>query len=376
MMWAFTIFYGLTFVISDEGMDSSRYKYKFIELSRETISFTEYASTFYDEEGQTADVVDPTIQYVLSRFTDNPRILFGTYGLIFGFFYSRNLFYILNRLQSKLKPGVVLLIVSFALLAPIWDLNGFRFNTAIHIYLFGLLPFLFEQKKKWIWVSAATVFMHFSWVFPVLILLVYLIMGNRLYIFFFFFIISMFVSEVNVGIIGNTIEESLPKVFHQRSTGYIGEEKVEAFKESTEDNRNWYVTAHRNALKWVIIIFMSVIFFQSKDYLKKHKGMLRLLCFTLLFYGCANVSSLVPSGARFIVEANLLALAFIILYVQNGPKETLIDKLIPFTIPVLLLFIIVKIRMGFDSIGVISIFGNPLFLFFFDTDVALITLFK
>jgi len=186
----------------------------------------------------------------------------------------------------------------------------------------------------------------------------------------------MFVSEVNVGIIGNTIEESLPKVFHQRSTGYIGEEKVEAFKEFTEDNRNWYVTAHRNALKWVIIIFMSVIFFQSKVYLKEHKGMLRLLCFTLLFYGCVNVSSLVPSGARFIVEANLLALAFIILYVQNGPKETLIDKLIPFTIPVLLLFIVVKIRMGFDSIGVISIFGNPLFLFFFDTDVALITLFK
>ncbi|MBP9096624.1 MAG: hypothetical protein KBG21_08435, partial [Ignavibacteria bacterium] len=62
MIWAFTIFYGLTFVISDEGMDSSRYKYKFIDLSRETISFTEYASTFYDEEGQTADVVDPTIQ--------------------------------------------------------------------------------------------------------------------------------------------------------------------------------------------------------------------------------------------------------------------------------------------------------------------------
>ena len=50
------------------------------------------------EEGErdSIDFVEPLISTIVSSFTSNYKILFAIYGLIFGFFYSRNIWILLK----------------------------------------------------------------------------------------------------------------------------------------------------------------------------------------------------------------------------------------------------------------------------------------
>ncbi len=225
--------------------------------------------------------------------------------------------------------------------------------------------------------SCCTPFHFCAFLFPVIIFCSYILIGNRLNIFFFFFITSLFISEINVDVIKDGITANLPEVFQLRTSGYTSDERVEELKSGTANfDSNWYVKVYGTGLKWAIIAFICAIFLRGKVFIKENKGMLRLMCFSLYIYGWANISSLVPSGGRFVTVANLFSMAFIILYIQNGPEETFLKKLIPLSIPILLLFIIVQLRIGFDTIGVFTIFGNPFTLMFVGSDVALINLIK
>ena len=64
-------------------------------------------------------------------------------------------------------------------------------------------------------------------------------------------------------------------------------------------NLNWYVKGHENVLKWLIIVFISVIFFRGKDFVQ-NQNLLRLICFNFVALYVSNVASLVPSGGQFI----------------------------------------------------------------------------
>jgi len=381
ILWAFTIFYGYTFIIFNEEMDSHRYKEWFLRNAASGLSFSQFLGTLYSVDnfssGINIDIVEPLLSYIVSLFTSDYRFLFAAYGLVVGFFYSRNLWYVLERVDFKSKPLLLPLVVAFALIAPIWDLNGFRFCAATHIFLFGALPFLFEGKKRGLIFAVLSITVHFSFVFPVAILFSYMLVGNRFFIFYLLFVSSMFVREVNIDKINDVISSNFPEVFQVRTSGYTSIDRAQELKEdSVNSNLNWYVKGHENVLKWLIIVFISVIFFRGKDFVQSHKNLLRLICFTLLLYSVSNVASLVPSGGRFIALSNLFALAFIIFYVQNGPKETVLVKLIPLAIPLLWLFIIVRFRMSLDTFGVSTIMGNPIVIMFFQGDTALINLIK
>jgi hypothetical protein len=381
IIWAFSVFYGFTFIIFNEEMDSYRYKEWFINNALNNLTFTQFLSTLYSVDtftsGINIDVVEPLLSYLISMFTSDYRFLFAAYGLIVGYFYSRNLWYVLDKVDFKSKPLLVPLVFAFALIAPIWDLNGFRFCAATHVFLFGTLPFLFDGNKKRLIFSLLSVTVHFSFIFPTVLLIAYMLAGNRFFIFYIFFVGSMFVKEINIDRINELVASNFPEVFQTRTAGYTSIDKAQELREdAATSNLNWYVKGHENVLKWLIIIFLSVIFFRGKDFVQRNPKLLRLICFTLLLYGCANLASLVPSGGRFIALSNLFALAFIILYIQNGPRETVLIKLIPLAIPLLWLFIIVRLRMSLDTFGVSTVLGNPIVIMFFKGDTALINLIK
>ncbi len=381
IIWAFTIFYGFTFVIFNDEMDSERYKQWFINNVTNNLTFSQFLGTLYSVDnfstGINVDIVEPILSYTVSTFTSDFRFLFAAYGLIIGFFYSRNLWYILDRVDFKARPLLLPLVMAFALIAPIWDLNGFRFCAATHIFLCGALPFLFEGKKKGLIICLLSILVHFSFVFPLTILGVYMLARNRFFIYYVFFISTMFITEINIDNINDFVSSNFPEVFQVRTAGYTSADRAQELRDdSASSTLNWYVKGHENVLKWLIIIFISVIFFRGKDYVQNHKNLLRLICFTLLLYGMSNLTSLVPSGGRFIALSNLFALAFIILYIQNGPKETVLTKLIPLAIPLLWLFIIVRFRMSLDTFGVSTLLGNPIIIMFFKGDYAIIQLIK
>jgi hypothetical protein len=366
ILWAFIAFYGFSFAIGAESQESDivRYVAEVEYLHGIDMTVTD-ALRYYMQSGE-VDILRTFIAVLLSRITDSQAVLTLVYGIIFGFFFSRNIWYVLDRLEDRIKPITMLLLVCFFLVIPIWNITTFRMWTAAHIFIYGLLPFLFEGKKQGIIIASSAIFVHFALLVPIAIMFSYLLFGNRLGLYFAFFLATFFISEINLSAFNNIIESYAPEIIQDRTSSYRSETKVEEFREGeTQESRVWYAIWYGRALKWSIMGFLVVLFLKGRSFFKKNNEWLNLFSFTLLFYGVANLFSSLPSGARFIAIANLLALALIILYIQNRKQEVVMERFVWGATPALLLFIIVAFRIGLYSMSATAIFGNPVIAMFF-----------
>ncbi len=362
IFWIFCIFFGFTFIIAQEGFstaDSMRHAELLTEYANAGMSFRQLFNSIYSESSGYVDIVQPLLTYLVSRVTKNPTILFTVFGFIFGYFYSRNIWYILSQIKGKITGIVLLYLLTFALLNPIWNINGFRMWTAAQIFLFGALPYLIEGNfKRLIW-SAISVFFHFSLLYPVLILFVFVFLKNRLNIYMFFFIFTSFIKEIDLQAVGSALS-FLPGFLQPRITAYTNIDYAETVRSSAQA-LNWYLPFASNSIKWVIYVLTLFTYFFCRRYLKERRELLSMFCFSLLFYGFTNIISLVPSGGRFLTVSSTFMFAFFVLFISDSPKIKGLDFVKALSVPLLLFWAIVAFRIGMDYFGLMTLFGNPLF---------------
>lgn len=385
IIWAFFVFYGFTFGMSQESTsgkqaaDITRYTREVKDLYKKDLSFSEIVQLFKNNED--IDILRLTLAIGISRFTENAQVLTAIYGLIFGFFYSRNIWFVLDRIKGKIKPVALLLLVAYVLVNPIWNINGFRFNTAVQIFVYGLLPFLFEGKKKGIIKSSLSLFVHFSFLIPIGVLLAYSLLGNRTIIYFAFFIASIFSTAINITTVNEVIDENAPEVLAERTSSYRNEDRVENYREGTGfadiSAGSWHFLYYLKALNWTLMALLIFIFFKRKLIEQnKNNSLLNSLSFALLFWGVANIMNSLPSGSRFFAVAALSTLPMLILYIQNLPREKYLSSKVAFASPALLLFIIVSIRVGFYTLSVNTFLANPIIVLVTDYNFSLNDLIK
>jgi hypothetical protein len=111
IIWFFCCFFGYTFVISNEGMDANRYRDFLVELHTSEISFGDYFHGVYNGDIGRGDYLEPTIRYIVSRFSDDYRILYAIFGFIMGYFYSRNIWFLLDEVSDRIKPYAIPFLV-------------------------------------------------------------------------------------------------------------------------------------------------------------------------------------------------------------------------------------------------------------------------
>jgi len=364
MFWAFCVFYGFTFAIGAEssGSDIVRYAAQLEDLYEVNMTFTK-AIDYFAYSGE-IDILKTIIILSLSRITDSQAILTLVFAFIFGFFLSRNLWYIMERLEGKILPVTILLLASFFLVNPIWHINGFRMWTAAHIFIYGLLPYLCEGKKKGVWIACSSILVHFAFIVPVLLLLGYIFLGNRLTLYFFFFVSTFFISGINMTLFNTVTESYAPEIVQERTSSYRSESAVAKRSSPGGPTRVWYARWYKKALNWSLSGFMIVFFLKKRKFIQSHQSWLSLVSFTLLLYGTANILMFIPSGGRYLNLAFLCALPLCIFYVQNIARERLLKRYIYVAAPALFLFVVVSTRIGLYSLSASSILGNPLIAFF------------
>ena len=364
ILWAFIAFYGFTFAIGAENQGSDIVRYVAEVESLHNIGMTISDMVAYYLQSGEIDILRTFIAVIVSRFTDSQAVVTLIYGIIFGFFFSRNVWYVLNNLKGKLQPITLLLLVCLTLVIPIWNITTFRMWTAAHIFIYGLLPFLIENDRKGIIISTLAVLVHYAFLVPVAVLYAYLLFGNRMMVYFVFFLTTFFISEIDLTVFNNAVENYAPEVLQERTSSYRGEQKVESHREGAVQGRVWYAVWYERALKWSVMGFLVVLFLKGRDFFNKNLAWANLLSFTLFFYGIANLFSSLPSGGRFIAVANLCAVALIVLYVQNRQHEVVMKRFIMAATPALLLFVVVSIREGLYSTSATTILGNPFIALF------------
>ena len=381
IIWAFTAFYGFTFSITsgNANSDINRYISWFYDMRNSGMDFDDFRELLYVDENY-ADLLQPSLTFLFSRFTDNHVWLIMSFGIIFGYFYSRNLWYIAERLNGKANRRIMFLLFVFALAVPIWYINGFRFWTATHIFFYGLVRVFLDRKKIYFIPIFLTVFVHFSFVLPISLTLLYFVVGNRLKLYFYIFVLSLFVTEINLGAVSNSITGFLPEVFVERSAGYVSQDDAEESlntqqaKQEYAAGRNWYAQYYLKAFNWAIMANLIFIFYKCKDIYADDRRLQNLLAFLFYFYAIANVLNLIPSGVRYVVMSNFFAMAVIIFFIQRLPSQHKYDTVFKATLPLFILYSVIIIKEAFNSLGLVTIAGNPIVALFMDENIGLISL--
>ena len=164
LFWLFCCFLGLIHIYFPEGIedgyDGTRYAQNFITLHQQDFSLNNFISSFFSDEGF-VDIYQPVITFLLSIVTGNPHLLFLIFAIVFGFFYSRNIWFILRKFPNTIGFPLIILTLFFMLICPIWEINGVRMWTALHVFVYGALPYLYNyDRSKIIW-CFISLFFHF-----------------------------------------------------------------------------------------------------------------------------------------------------------------------------------------------------------------------
>src|SRR5690606_37606352 len=130
------------------------------------ISSISEAYVYFLDSGD-IDITKYIVTFLVSRMTYSQPILTGIFAFIFGYFYSKNVFYLFQKCKGPITGWTWILIIIFMLIVPFLLINGFRFWTATHVYVFGLLPYLLEGKKRCLWFCGLSVVFHFAYLLPV-----------------------------------------------------------------------------------------------------------------------------------------------------------------------------------------------------------------
>lgn len=365
---AFVAFFGMSMVKSD-AVDSSRYIEKLEMMHASNKDFDTIGNSLYNEEDGQPDIYVALVTYVFSLFTDNGNLLFLFYGLLFGYFYANNIWLVLNESKGKLRREQWLLLAAFSFVIGFWDVNAVRMWTAAHVFFYGGFSYLYLNKKKGLIIAASSILIHFSFILPVFLLLAYSLVRLNYRFLYFFYIASFFIVELNVDFIRTTLEANVPDFMLPKVKTYFNDENLEIV-DKIEVVTNWYVAYYKKIISYFNVIFISVLFFRAN----MSNAAKKLLGFSLLFLGVANIVSLLPSGGRFLSVAFLfsLSLCFIVL---TKSKELIVHKSVKILSPLLILICIVSIRFSLDYFNITTL-TNPIVVFFTNINTPIIDFIK
>lgn len=389
--WLACVYLGAVQIFCMEGTilgssgDGGRYVLKLMEMyNNPSVSISSIISDFLDPSNEmVVDLYQPLITLLVSRITDNGHVLFAVFACVFGFFYSRNIWYILEKLPNKRLGYLVILVSLFFLTCPITQINGVRMWTALHVFAYGLMPFLLEHDKSKLWWVLLTPFIHFSYLYVAIFAFVFYLMpfrlktksGWMLSVAIVFYVATLFVTSLNLTGVNNLIEEYSFESHEERLSGYVSQDFFDAGVEMSA-KRNWYVAGSSNVIHWVYSILLIVILPCIKRYFQGEKGLLHLYLFALLFGGFANIMALLPAGGRFQLLSQMFKIPLFLLVAMSLHANNVFSKYFNIACIVLLLPLVFRVRVLLEYYSITAILGDFITVLFWENNVPLIDLIK
>lgn len=374
----FCVFFGLTFVVPDDiqgAADSARYARELANMHSNSFTFLQFKNYLYSDESGSVDIYQPLITWAVSQFTGNPKWLFAIFALVFGFFYLQNIRMLIEEISGSYRFLLLVILVLFVLINPIWNINGVRMWTAAQVFLYGVMLIYLKGKNEGFLWAFLSILIHFSYVFPLILLLGFRFLPKNSLLLFLFFIFSFMVSELNIELI-RVFAEDLPDVFQSRVNSYTSDQVLEKFSDRGNDQLSFHVVLAGRSQAYIMFFFLILIFFLRNKFSYYNVYCLNFLNLALFFTAWANIASIVPSGGRFILIANSLTLIALILYLGKIEYKEKWIKLIYPLVPFILFIIVFKIREGADYFGFMTLFGNPLLALFVEDNVPFIVFIK
>lgn len=386
--WIACIYLGAVLIYCPEGTilgmggDGGRYVLRLMEMYSNPDFTLGSLFSLYQRDSSYLDLYQQLTTFFVSRFTDNGHVLFAVYAFVFGFFYSRNIWYILEKLPNKRLGWIVILVTLYFLICPITQINGVRMWTALHVYVYGMMPFLFERdKSKFGWVLI-TPLIHFSFLYVAILGLLWFIVPIRtktnnftLYVALFIFIVSIFVNSINMNVVGGMVAEYAPESYEERLESYLSEDYISARADAASLN-NWYVGLSGTIISLSYNILLILLLPCIKRNVYNQYNLKHLYVFTLFLGAFANLMSLLPSGGRFQLLSQMFKVPLILIMALSVPPNVGFRKAVNYSLIFLLLPFVFEIRKLFDYFSITAIAGNFFTALVWENNVPLIDFIK
>ena len=372
LFWIFCSFTGLVIIYTySEDYDIYRYAMQLNEFSYADISFRELFQRFFTQED--VDIYQLILVYLTSRFTDNAHLLFFVYAFIYGFFYSRNIWYIYEKKNNQNKSyHMGILILYAALIWPVWQIAGARFGTAFHLFVYGAMPYICEKDKSKLVFLFLSAFVHFSFIFPIAVFLIYLFLPQKRFYVVIFYIITLFIKEIDISLVNELLKAHLPSFLHNRVNAYANEESVMRLSEVVW---GFHVTFMNYAGYLVIQLLLLSSYYILAELVRKKDMLNQLFFFSLLLGSFSNIFSLIPNGERFNSLSQLFIVTSIIfIFSELEVSHSYRKRILPLAV-FLLIPVVFRIRVGCDYYG-FSILGNFITAFFIEDSTPVIEYIK
>ncbi len=372
IFWIFNLYLGLIF-IPLEGGDSYNIIQDFYDLANNEINFFDYLKLNLLTNDDYADFFSPTLDYLISRFTNNSKIYFGIIGFIFGYFYSDSLWYLISKIKGSFNYITIILLISFALVFSSWyGINNCRFPIASLIFYRGIASYFMDGSKKGIYVAHLSFIIHFSLIFPIIIFWLYKLLGNKTRIYFILFIFSFFLKKIDLDII-QSFSSFIPSIYQKKVDIYTNQEY--AIKIGM-DPGNWYIYILPFLILFPLGIMLTSLFINRNKVFLNNDNLYSVFNFSLFFLSLANVTSSIPSFSRMLFIGYLFALTVLIIISNKISLNKFYNTIFNFSMLSLLIWIVVYIRIGTEYFGYLLFIGNPVFALFIENETTILEFIK
>lgn len=353
---AFAAFIGYAISYSNSSADSYRYAIAFSQFDK-NISFSDIINLYLN--GELRDIYRISLFKITSIFSEDPRVLFGIAGFIYGIFCYLNLRIFATKRGNNTDIYTFVLALLFITLCSLVNINGFRFHTGAMLAFYSTYKLLVDDKKIALLGLLLIPLFHYSFaLFVPLIIVLKLVMPHTynarnskpivFYIFITTFLISFFLDTNTINLSFLTNSNILPDAAANRIDYVNSEEIVELVDKRAESSLYLTVQSFFNGL--ISIYVLTVIIYIRKK-IENSSGdftsINKIFSLTLLFYAFAYISISIPSGSRFMDIAHIfliiLLCSFYRIFKTNKIRKLILISIIPFSFKILFINIAVPI---------------------------------
>ncbi|MFO7888763.1 MAG: EpsG family protein [bacterium] len=359
VVYFFIIYYGLTFIIANQGVDAYRYALQMKENAFLPFSdFYEIVAGLYATD-TSVDIIEPLISFIVSRFTTHHAFLFAAYAAVFGYFYLRSINLVYNRYMDNPRYDSLIFMVFLIFTIPITQINGFRMWAAAWIFFYGAYHVVLYRRKKFLLLALAASMVHWSFLIPNTLLVIYFFAGNRNMIYLILAIVTFFLPQI-ISPFLESISMSLGGPIQARYEGYTSEAYMIARQEEMA-TASWYVNAGNNLIYYYLILAVIIMQLFHRNKIKKTEDQ-NLFSFILLLISLVNLGNQIPSfGNRFQIVTLLFLTLYVFLYFNKLESKS-IHYLALIAIFPILLYTALIFRISAESINMWIFapgFGTP-----------------
>jgi hypothetical protein len=354
----FTGIFGYSMIAESQLLDLYKIKNSlpgFVDYNIE--EFLDHIKNLYNNpESDSADPYRDLITFFVSRFTTNGKWLMLVFGLITGYAYTKvlSLFVFPDDFKTINK---FLIIIPFSFIIGLDQLAGVRFCLAAYVFFFGTIKYLTNSEKKYLLIATISIFIHFSFL-PVVLLLLFFIWLKRfpkaifLLTLLSFFLPDSFKEYFNLysGIFGESIET--------RTLNYYNLES-----QLDLSSGSWFVDYRITLMLFFCYAMLLITKYSSKKIIITGESD-RLFYFSLLVLSYVNFTSNIPHlGYRFQFIFMMFAVFYLYKVFIQTPKSLLLYNLLLLQVFSSLLLILYSVR------GILSYM--PLSVFYFNLPTLL-----